>query len=206
MLAGTVATVVGRMRRFTDDLAHGLRDCGATIAASIDERPLHAVVHVVGDAAAYEATPLIELDPRDWDRRCEALLRESIATARAARRAFEREGGGVLVYVVPSITVSGAPFLVPLITATEGVRSLAKAAARQWGAHGVRAHCVAVPVELLADGHDVTTPSSLGEPALGRRPDARHDVAPAIATLVSRATRAVTGATVVVDGGVVMVP
>jgi NAD(P)-dependent dehydrogenase (short-subunit alcohol dehydrogenase family) len=51
--------------------------------------------------------------------------------------------------------------------------------------------------------HDTDGPVA---PALGRLPDARHDVARVIAMLLGEAGAAITGATIVVDGGIVMAP
>jgi NAD(P)-dependent dehydrogenase (short-subunit alcohol dehydrogenase family) len=47
---------------------------------------------------------------------------------------------------------------------------------------------------------------ALAERALGRDPDARADVAPVVALLAADAAHLVTGATIPVDGGVVMAP
>ena len=94
----------------------------------------------------------------------------------------------------------------PYATAVEGIRALAKSAARQWGEAGVRVNCVAPPVEVVAPELGVTGPAMVGELSLGRGPGVRADVAPVVALLTSDAAHFVTGATVVVDGGVLMVP
>ena len=86
-------------------------------------------------------------------------------------------------------------------TAAEGMRSLAKSAARQWGERGITVNCVAPPLGLL--GAD--TPAAVDRPALGRAPTV-EDLAHAIAVLASDAARSITGATIPVDGGVVMLP
>jgi NAD(P)-dependent dehydrogenase (short-subunit alcohol dehydrogenase family) len=76
------------------------------------------------------------------------------------------------------------------------MRSLAKVAARQWGSAGITVNCVAVAVD----------PSERGPlpPALGRSVDIRRDVAAAVAMLAGAGARAITGVTIPVDGGVVM--
>jgi 3-oxoacyl-[acyl-carrier protein] reductase len=98
------------------------------------------------------------------------------------------------VFVTPSFGLTGAAGLVPLATAAEGVRSLTKTAARQFGADGIRVSCVARRVA----GPVVAIPT-FDDPTI-------EDVAGAVALLASEAASGVTGATLVVDGGTVLVP
>lgn len=150
------------------------------------------------DGEGVVLVPPIGVDPRpledDWDGRCDAPLRWALEEAQAARRHLLERGGGRLVFVVPSFGLTGAGGLVAEATAAEGVRSLAKSAARQWGAEGITVACVARRV----GGPEVALPSL--------PPPAPEDVASAIELLLDPRSRAVTGATVVVDGGTVLSP
>ena len=217
MLAGRVVLVTGGGTGIGRAIALGLGDVGATVAVTDDPilsrddaarafaeaaettGPLDAVVHALVDPAALVAAPLAETDPASWDARCEAVLRTALWCCQAAYGAL-RERGGRIVLVTPTVGLTGGSALVPYATAVEGMRALAKTAARQWGERGIAVNCVAPPVELVgeASGPDVAVP------ALGRLPDARTDVAPVVATLVGDTF--VTGTTVVVDGGMVMAP
>jgi 3-oxoacyl-[acyl-carrier protein] reductase len=164
--------------------------------------PIDALVHALVDPRALVTAPLADTDGPAWDARGEAGLRAALACAQAA---FElmRDRGGRLVFVTPTVALTGAAGLVPYVTALEGIRALAKSAARQWGRYGFTANCVAPPVGLVAAGAE---DPGVGAPALGRRPDARLDVAPVVAMLVADPGHFVTGSTVTVDGGVVMAP
>jgi len=214
VLAGRVVLVTGGGSGIGEAIALGLGDAGATVAvldgpiASREDADLafaaapgrlDAVVHALVDPDALVAAPLAETDPTSWDARCEALLRAALWCCQAAHDAL-RERGGRIVFVTPTVGLTGGAGLVPYATAVEGMRALAKTAARQWGGQGIAVNCVAPPVELVgaASGPDVAVP------ALGRLPDARTDIAPVVATLVGDVF--VTGTTVVVDGGMVMAP
>jgi len=107
--------------------------------------------------------------------------------------------------VTPIVGLIGAAGLVPYATAVEGMRALAKSAARQWGEAGITVNCVAPPVEVVAEVGTPAPPPVGGRP-LGRMPDVRTDVAPVVAMLVAEAAHFVTGTTITVDGGVVMAP
>ncbi len=225
VLDGRVALVTGGRTAFGRELCRGLTDAGAQVVGidggfssradaeqALAAHPhLDAVVHArVGDGALV-ATTLVDTDDTTWDARCEALLRDALFTFQAAFTALSAGGGGRIVLIAPTVAMSGAAELVPYVTAVEGMRSLAKGAARQWGEHGITVNCVSPPLDLLAPGFD--RPTVLGgpiafvaEPAIGHLPDIHDDVAAVVALLVSSAAPAVTGATVVVDGGTVMVP
>jgi NAD(P)-dependent dehydrogenase (short-subunit alcohol dehydrogenase family) len=163
---------------------------------------IDAVVDALIDPAALEAAPVSEVSEADWDRRCEAELRTALVCAQAAFSVL-RFRGGRLVLLTPTIGITGAAGLVPYASVVEGRRALAKSAARQWGGHGITVNCVAPPVSLVREG---ALDPAVEAPALGRAPTGREDVAPVVAMLLADPAHFVTGATVAVDGGVVMAP
>jgi NAD(P)-dependent dehydrogenase (short-subunit alcohol dehydrogenase family) len=224
MLAGRVVLVAGGGTGLGESIARGLEDAHATVVvvdggfASRKEAEvafagardaagaIDAVVHAFVDQAALTSVPLADTAEADWDRRCEAMLRAALYSCQAASQELW-ERGGPLVLVTPTIALTGAPGLVPYAAAAEGMRALAKSAARQWGERSITVNCVAPPVELMAPAPAAGPEGlALSEPALGRRPDARVDVAPVIALLVGGWAPFVTGVTIPVDGGVVMAP
>jgi NAD(P)-dependent dehydrogenase (short-subunit alcohol dehydrogenase family) len=224
MLAGRVVVVTGGRAGIGRAIALGLEDAHATVtavdgdfgsrgdaaaalaAAREATGPLDAVVHAFVDPGVLKSEPLAETAAADWDRRCEAILRAALRCCQAAARELSARGGR-LVLVTPTIALTGAAGLVPYATAVEGLRTMAKSAARQWGERGITVNCVAPPVDLMAPEHAAPPDGlALSEPALRRGPDARTDVAPVVALLAADPAHFVTGATIPVDGGVVMAP
>ncbi len=186
------------------DLADSRQAHAAFVAAETRLGPIDVFVHAVVDPAALVPAPLADTDAGTWDRRCEAVLRTALACLPAAFANLAGRGGRVVV-VTPTVALTGAAGLVPYATAAEALRALAKSAARQWGEHGIAVNCVAPPVGLLAPSAAPSDPG-IEAPALGRAPDGRADVAPVVALLAAAPAHFVTGATLVVDGGVVMAP
>ena len=161
---------------------------------------VETVVHVCGDDRALVPAPLDATAPDSWDDRCERLLRAALLALQAAHTRFAATGGRI-VLVTATTGVSGAPSLVPFTTAIEGVRAMAKSAARQWGSLGITVNTVLVPLDLLAPAVAELT-SFLPPPALGRPPTVAD-----VAAAVSAFGDGTTGRRgVVVDGGSVMAP
>jgi 3-oxoacyl-[acyl-carrier protein] reductase len=162
--------------------------------------PIGVVVHAYFPAPALVARSLADTGESEWGACSEELLRAALFVVQSA---FEhlRDRGGRIILLTPTAGLEGGADFVPIATAIEGMRSLAKSAARQWGARGITVNCLAPPLSLL--GAAVADP--VNPPALGRGPTA-EDLARAIAMLAGDDARSITGATIPVDGGVVMLP
>ena len=201
LLDGRVIALAGSSGSFVDAVAHGLLDQGAVLTDVADTGRLDGVVHFCTDEAALARAPFESLDASTWDASCEAILRAALETCRLAHARLGRDGGRV-VFVTPAASLVGTAGLAPATAALEGVRAMAKSAARQWGAASITVNCVAPSVRLFLPD----LPPPLDREALGRLPDVRAEVAPAVAFLLSDAAAGLTGTTIVVDGGSVMVP
>jgi NAD(P)-dependent dehydrogenase (short-subunit alcohol dehydrogenase family) len=202
-VADEILAAGGRAAAVVEDLARPEGARAAFGAAADTLGSLAVVVHAAVDAEALESTPVAALDAESWDARGERGLRVAIACAQAA---FEqlRARGGRIVFLTPTVGLTGAAGLAPYTATLEGIRALAKSAARQWGHLGITVNCVAPA--LVSVSASAAADPSVAPPALGRTPDGRADVAPVVALLAAGAGHAVTGATIVVDGGIVMAP
>ena len=227
--SGPGVAVVGGDAGAGAALAAGLEDLGASVATLRAEscggrhelcQALEAAAGrlpaldgvVIASVGANWASPglLAELDPDAWSERVERPLQRTLWCFQAASACLR--GGGAVVLLVPTLSLTGAAGQVPWAAVTEGQRALAKAAARAWGNRAITVNCVAVPAELLvaapSAGHDHGAPLDRpGLPAAALpRPDVRADVAPVVQALLTPGWRSVTGGTVAVDGGVWMAP
>jgi NAD(P)-dependent dehydrogenase (short-subunit alcohol dehydrogenase family) len=118
--------------------------------------------------------------------------------------------GARVVLVLPTVAASGAAELVPLCTAVEGIRVMAKAVARRWGGRRITVNTIEVDLAAFVGGDAAASAGSpavaqLGTPALPPG-SAVTDVAGLIEMLGSDAGAALTGALLVADRGTVMLP
>ncbi len=159
--------------------------------------PIELLVHAHVHPLAMRAATIEELPERDWIDGCESTIDAAYRLAQAAHPHLVASGGR-LVFVVPTIGLTGAAGFAPYATAAEAVRVLAKGIAKTWGHDGVTVNSIA----FAFTGDPATTTHSLVPPALGSTGDPETDIAPVIALLASPDAHFVTGSTLVLDGGI----
>lgn len=160
------------------------------------------VVIVVDDAPA-SPEPIEAMSLDRWHRDVDAAIASILTVLRDVRAAMP--DGGRIVLVVPTLGVPGAPGLVGYTTAIEGIRAMAKSAARQWASEGIGINVVAVPVGVIASAL-ASVDAHLTAPALGSGADLIPTITRAVGVLLSRELDHLTGSTLTVDGGSVMLP
>lgn len=221
VLDGRAVLVTHAGSRFGEQLARALGEHGAeigTAAEAFTERDaadaalaasprLDVLVHLVVEERVLVAEELAEVAPDIWDARGEALLRDALFAFQAAHARFTAEGAGTgrIVVVAPTSGFIGAAGFVPQTTAVEGIRALAKSAARQWGPEGITVNTVLVAPAMVAPALAAAAAFEV-PPATGRLPDVDDDVAATVAHFAAATSGGITGATVIVDGGSVMAP
>jgi NAD(P)-dependent dehydrogenase (short-subunit alcohol dehydrogenase family) len=192
--------------------------CAFDSAAAVDAGFAQAVArlgtvrHVVFSAvpqAAVQTAAIGALSLAEWNSACHATVKAALYGLQAAQRRIP--GLAAFTLLGPNVSLTGAAGLVPLCTAVEAQRTLAKAAARQWGAHGLRVNWVALAAPEFDDAFAAMRLPEVPElgpppPALGRRIDIDTDVLPAVEFLGSPAARGMTGLTINLDGGHWMLP
>lgn len=174
-----------------DPLTSALADGLGAVASELDAPLPTAVDGVVAVVGAGPTT--VDAGETMW--------RTLVALQHAHSAMTER--GGRIVLVVPTIGMAGAAGSVSYTTAIEGIRAMAKSAARQWCSDGIRVNLIAAPVSLFAPGLDA---SHLTAAAFSDDSTLIHSIVETTKFLLRRDIDHLVGATIVADGGSVMLP
>ena len=199
MLDGRVVLVTGVEQPLGGGIAAALAEQGARVVDS-PQPDLDALVHAHIEPAALVPRRFTESDDELLSDVWEGTMRMALRLCQAVYPHLVRSGSGRVVFVVPTLGMSGAANLAPLATASEGLRVFAKSTARQWGQDGITVNCVAVSPVLAGVDESATGDMALSAPALGG-PGQPADVAPIVAFLCSKSSHFLTGATLSADGG-----
>lgn len=162
------------------------------------------VVIVIGVDPLLEPTHIGTLSAIQWRRFAEQPMRQALSALQRSYASMHHKGGRI-VLVLPSIGMTGGPYLVPYTTAVEGIRAMTKSAARQWASRNVIINMIAAPLHLFAPrlsasaGH-VTAAALHNDDAL------IESIVETTRFLLKREVTGLVGETVIVDGGAVMLP
>ncbi|HEY2300954.1 MAG TPA: SDR family oxidoreductase [Acidimicrobiales bacterium] len=149
----------------------------------------------------------MDLDEERWISLCEGSLAGAWWLSQQAIGPLVAGGGGSVVYLVPSVGLTGAAGFSMLATVAEGVRVLAKGCGRQWGKHHVTANIVVTEPGLWvgsAISDELFRSISLSVPAFPQGADAHDDLGPLVSMLGDPASHYYTAGTVMADGGIWM--
>ena len=168
---------------------------------------LDQVVHAWVADGLVESRVFMEIDEPQWIRSCEASLEGAWWLTRRVIAPLRASGGGSIVYLVPSVGLSGAADYSMLATVAEGIRVLSKGVGRQWVKHGVTANTIATAPGLWVGAENeeaLARAISLAVPAFGRAGDADGDLAPLVSVLAEPEAHFISAGTLVADGAVWM--
>ncbi|MCT7661216.1 SDR family oxidoreductase [Mycobacterium deserti] len=162
------------------------------------------VVLIIGAHPPPTPSEITTLRGEAWDRIVDDMMWGALAALQRARSAFGGRDGRIVV-VVPTIGMAGAARLAAYTTAVEGIRAMAKSAARQWHRDGVRVNLVAAPLRLFASALDASS-AHLTAAVVPDDSTLIHTVAESVAFLLRPDIGHLVGETLIVDGGSVMLP
>jgi len=160
---------------------------------------------LVNNAGLYPVSPLLDMNESEWDLVIDANLKGVHLSTQAAARVMRASGRGGAIVNIASIEASNvAPMHAHYSAAKAGVVMYSRTAARELGPLGIRVNVVS-PGLIWREGLDTAWPEGVSRyqraVPLGRLGDP-IDVADACLFLASPAARWITGAELVVDGGV----
>jgi NAD(P)-dependent dehydrogenase (short-subunit alcohol dehydrogenase family) len=176
-------------------------------AEAVDElaEKLGGVDVLVNNAGYGTSKPFLEMTLGEWQGVIDVNLTGAFLAAQAAaRRMVEQGRGGVILNVTSvheHIPLSGSA---PYTASKHALGGLTKVMALELGGHGIRVNAIAPgQIATRMTSQEDKPPSPINVP-LGRAGDAR-EVAALIAWLASDRSSYVTGASYVIDGGLLLI-
>ena len=162
---------------------------------------------LVNNAATGHSVPFLDMELEDWRRVIDVDLTGSfVAAQEAARRMVEAGDGGRIVNVTSVHEHVPLRNAAAYCAAKGGLGLLTKVMALELAEHGIMVNAVA-PGEIVTPmtGAEDVDPHTIPRPALpaGRPGDAR-EIASVIAFLASSESTYATGASLVIDGGMLL--
>jgi 3-oxoacyl-[acyl-carrier protein] reductase len=164
---------------------------------------------LVNNAGIWTEGAIETMTDADWARMIGVNLSGTFHMCRAAAPAMIRRGGGAIVNVTSSAGQRGEAFHAHYAASKGGVIALTKSLAVELAPHGIRVNAVS-PGWIRTDMTEpFLTPERIGEslkePIPRGRPGDPEDVAGPVVFLCSDLARHVTGATLSVNGGAVLI-
>jgi NAD(P)-dependent dehydrogenase (short-subunit alcohol dehydrogenase family) len=167
---------------------------------------------LVANAQSYRPVTMLEdVTPRDFDLVVDTGPKGTLWLMQAVLPTMREQGRGRIVTFGSSMGNTGPPGYGPYSAAKEGVRSLTRTAAREWGRFGITVNCVCpasvahrMPVGDEGSERAKAFAEMYKDHPLGRDGDPEDDIAPVVAFLLSNASQYLTGQTLMVDGGGIM--
>jgi NAD(P)-dependent dehydrogenase (short-subunit alcohol dehydrogenase family) len=181
-----------------------VRRGGAVVAELADA--LGGLDVLVNNAGTGTSTPFVEMGLDDWQHVIDVDLTAAFVASQEAARRMIAAGRGRIVNVTSvheHVPLEGSA---PYTAAKHGLGGLTKVMALELAQHGITVNSVA-PGEIATPmtGNEDVDPATIDRPGIpAGRPGHAHEIAAAIAFLASDEASYVTGASFVIDGGMLL--
>lgn len=164
---------------------------------------------LVNNAGIFPRARALDMELSEWERVLRVNLTGTFLCARAVARAMKEAGKGAIVNMASGRALAGAAKGPHYSASKGGVIALTKSLALDWAPYGIRVNCVIPGVTDTAQPRGELSDDELY--ALGSRiPLGRiaqpQDIAAAVAFLLGDDSAYMTGQSIAVNGGAVMIP
>ncbi|MGK7870001.1 SDR family NAD(P)-dependent oxidoreductase [Falsiroseomonas sp. E2-1-a20] len=213
VLAARGAEVVLAARRLAalEEVAARIRAAGGTCTTlqldmmALDATRLEGGFDIlVNNAGIVREAAALDLDEAAWDAVVDTNLKGMFFLAQAVARGMRERGGGAIVNIASILGLRQAGGVLPYAVSKAGVIQMTKSLALEWARHGIRVNAIA-PGYIETDLNRDFWQSAGGLAMIKRIPQRRlgqlADLDGPLLLLASDASRYMTGATLVVDGG-----
>jgi NAD(P)-dependent dehydrogenase (short-subunit alcohol dehydrogenase family) len=149
------------------------------------------------------------MDLDEWDRVLNVNLRGTFVCARAAVRLMKPQGRGAIVNMASGRALAGAPLGAHYSASKGGIIALTKSLALAFAPFGIRVNCMIPGLTDTAQPRVEMSDEQL-EAAAGTIPLGRvgqpEDIAAGVAFLLGDDASYMTGQSIAVNGGAIMIP
>jgi NAD(P)-dependent dehydrogenase (short-subunit alcohol dehydrogenase family) len=163
---------------------------------------------LVANAGIFPRSRALDMQLAEWERVLRVNLTGTFLCARAAARAMTKAGGAI-VTMASGRALAGAANGAHYSATKGGIIALTKSLALDWAAHAIRVNCVIPGISDTAQPRGEMSDEQLYA-AGARIPLGRigqpEDIAGVVAFLLSSDAAYMTGQSVAVNGGAIMIP
>jgi NAD(P)-dependent dehydrogenase (short-subunit alcohol dehydrogenase family) len=164
---------------------------------------------LVNNAGIFPRARALDMELAEWERVLRVNLTGTFVCSRAAARAMKDAGAGVIVNMASGRALAGAVLGAHYSASKGAIIALTKSLALDWAPYGIRVNCVIPGVTDTAQPRGEMSDEELY--AMGARtPLGRigqpEDIAAVVAFLLGDDSAYMTGQSVAVNGGAIMIP
>jgi NAD(P)-dependent dehydrogenase (short-subunit alcohol dehydrogenase family) len=180
-------------------------------ASEVVRKKFGAVYAVVNNAGIHPRSPALTVPLEMWNRTLAVNLTGSFLTAQAFAPSMIEAGRGAVINLASGRAIQGARMGIHYAASKVGIIAMTKTLAQEWAEHGIRVNAIIPGVSetrqpLEASGVTLENLRERGKSVpLGRvgHPD---DIAGMVAMLLSEDAAFMTGQSVAINGGAIMLP
>ena len=161
---------------------------------------------LVNNAGITKDNLLLRMKPEDFQQVLQTNLTGSFLCIKSAIKPLMKNKGGSIVNITSVVGQSGNPGQANYTASKAGMEAMSKSIALEFASRNIRSNCVApgfIETEMTGELTEAQKEAILSRVPLKKMGDT-HDVAAAVAFLLSDQSKYITGQTIGVNGGLYM--